>query len=121
MLDFSAVLADIEPQVGVNAHVLVGNPDQRETADQVAAPVIEKELVMGDEEEEDRYVMAEAEFAGKEKIKFTAKCFRIAFTLADAVFARLAEDFFMGDRPGNAGNRDSQREQPHNLQREGHI
>jgi hypothetical protein len=27
----------------------------------------------------------------------------------------------MSDRPGNAGNRDGQREQPHNLQREGHI
>lgn len=41
VLDLDAVLADIEAQVGVNAHVLVGDPDQREERDQVAAPVIE--------------------------------------------------------------------------------
>src|SRR4051812_29098251 len=65
--------------------------------------------------------MAEAEFTGKEKKKLAAKSFRIAFTLANAVFARLAENLFMRDRPGNAGNGNGQHKQPDNLQRQGHL
>jgi hypothetical protein len=41
VLDLDAVLADIETQVRVDAHVLIGDPDQSEKRDQVAAPVIE--------------------------------------------------------------------------------
>jgi len=44
----------------------------------------------------------------------------MALTLADAVFARLAEDFFVGDRPGNAGDRKGQRKEPDDLQSERH-
>lgn len=49
VLDLDAVFADIEPQVGVNAHVLVSNPDEREKRNQVAAPVVEQQLVMGED------------------------------------------------------------------------
>lgn len=45
MLDFDAVFADIEPQVRVNAHVLVGDPDEREKGDEVTAPIVEQQFV----------------------------------------------------------------------------
>jgi hypothetical protein len=64
--------------------------------------------------------MAETEFAGEEEEKFPARGIRMAFTLANAVFARLAEDFFVGDRPGNAGDGKRQRKQPYELQGKRH-
>jgi hypothetical protein len=120
MFDFDAVFTDIEAQVGVDAHVLVGDPDECEEGDQVAAPVIEQQLVMREKEEKRGYIMAEAEFAGKKEEKLAANGIGIALTLADAIFARLAEDFFMGDGPGDAGDGESKRKKPYELQRERH-
>jgi hypothetical protein len=120
VLDFDAVFTDIEPQVGVDAHVLVGNPDECEKGDQVAAPIIEQQLVMREKEEERGYVMAEAEFASEEEEKLAAYRVGMDLTLTDAIFARLAEDFFMGDGPGDAGDGEREREEPYELQRERH-
>ena len=120
VLDFNAVFADIEAQVGVDAHVLVGDPDQREAADQIAAPIVEQQLVMRDEQEKDSHVMAEAELAGKEEKELAAYRVGMALTLADAIFARLAEDFFMRNGPGDAGNGERERKKPYELQRERH-
>jgi len=106
--------------VGVNAHVLVGDPDQREERDQVAAPIVKQQLVTGDQQEESGDVMAEAEFAGEEEKELAAGRVGMALTLADAVLARLAENFFVRDRPGNAGDGKGQREKPNDLQTERH-
>jgi len=106
--------------MGVNAHVLVGDPDEREEGDQVAAPVREQQLVMREDKEKCRYIMAEAEFAGKEEKEFAARGIGMALTLADAIFARLAEDLFMCDGPGDAGNGQGERKKPYELQRERH-
>lgn len=120
MLDFDAVFADIETQVSVNAHVLIGNPDEREKGDEIAAPVVEEKLVAGKDEEKRGYIVAEAEFAGEEEEKLAASGVGMALTLADAVFAGLAEDLFMRHGPGDAGNRERERKKPHELQRERH-
>jgi hypothetical protein len=120
VLDFDAVFADIEPQVGVNAHVLVGDPDQREEGDQIAAPVIEQQLVMREHEEKCCYIMAEAKFASKEEEKLSARRAGMALTLANAIFARLTEDLFMRDGPRDAGDGESERKKPYELQRERH-
>jgi hypothetical protein len=120
MLDFDAVFADIETQVGVNAHILVGNPDQREKGYEVAAPVVEQQFVMSQEEKKCRHVMAKAEFAGKEEEKFAAYRVGMDLTLADAIFARLAKDFFMRHGPGDRGDGDSERKKPYELERERH-
>lgn len=120
MLDLNAVFTDIETQVGVNAHILIGNPDQREEGDQVAAPVVEQQLVMREEKEKGRHVMAEAEFASKEKEKLSARGIGVDLTLTNTIFARLTEDFFVGNRPGDAGDRKGQGKQPHELQGERH-
>ena len=120
MLDFDAVFADIETQVGINAHVLVGDPDQREKSDEVAAPVVEQQLVMGKEEKKGRHVMAKAEFAGKEEEKLAAYRVGMDLTLTDAIFTRLAKDFFMRHSPGDRGDGDSERKKPYELERERH-
>ena len=120
MFDFDAVFADIEPQVGVNAHVLVGDPDKGKEGDQVAAPVIEQQLVMREKEEKCGHVMAEAELAGKQEEKFAASGAGMALTLADAIFAGLAEDLFMRDGPGDAGDGERQGKKPYELQSERH-
>ena len=78
MFDFDAVFTDIEPQVRVNAHVLVGDPDESEERYQVAAPIVEQQLVMREKEEKRSYVMAEAELAGKEEEKLAANAVGMA-------------------------------------------
>ena len=120
MFDFDAVFADIEPQVGVNAHVLIGDPDQREEGDEVAAPVVKQQLVMREEEEKGRHIVAEAEFAGKEKEKLAACGIGVGLTLTNTICARLTENLFMSYGPGDAGNRERERKKPHELQRERH-
>ena len=120
VLDFDTILADIETQASVNAHILIGNPNQREKGDEVAAPVIIEKLIAGDDEKKRRHVVAEAEFAGEEEEKLAANGIGIALTLANAIFARLTEDFFMGHGPGDAGNGDRERKEPYELQRERH-
>ncbi len=120
MFDFDAVFTDIEPQAGVNAHVLVGNPDEREESYEIAAPIVEEKLVVGEEEEKGRDVMAEAELARKEEKELAASRVGMALTLAGAVFARLAEDLFMRYGPGDAGNGERERKKPYELQRERH-
>lgn len=64
--------------------------------------------------------MAEAEFAGEEEEKLSAGAAGMALTLADAIFARLAEGLFMRHGPGDAGNGKREHKKPHELQRERH-
>lgn len=120
VLDLSAVFADIETQVSVNAHVLVCDPDEREEGDEITAPVVEQQLVMGKDKEKRRDIMTKAEFAGKEKEKLAAGSVGMALTLADAIIARLTEDFFMRDGPGDAGDGQGERKKPYELQRKRH-
>ena len=120
MFDFDAVLANIETQVGVNAHVLVGNPYEGEERDQVAAPIVEQQLVMREDEEKCSDVMAEAELAGKEEKKLAADWVAMDLALADAIFAGLTEDLFMRHGPGDAGDGESERKKPYELQSERH-
>lgn len=106
--------------MGVNAHVLVRDPDERKEGDEVTAPVVEQQLVMREDKEKRCDVMAKAEFAGKKKEKLAAGRAGMALTLADAIIARLTEDFFMRHGPGDAGNRQGERKKPYELQRERH-
>ena len=63
---------------------------------------------------------AETEFAGEEEKELSAGRVGMALTLADAVLAWLAENVLVRDRPGDAGDRQRQSKQPHELQRESH-
>src|SRR5947207_10365190 len=90
---------DVEAQPAVEAHVLVRHPYEREAADQVAAPVFVEQFVARDEEEEYRYVVAEAVFAGEQVEEFSLVPARARLALPDAELARLAKDLLVRHSP----------------------
>ena len=72
LADFHLLVFDVEAQAVVDAHILVGNPDEAEEGDGIAAPVGIQEFEMCDDEEKGGYIMAEAIFAGEEVEEFAA-------------------------------------------------
>lgn len=116
MLDLDVFFADVEPEMRIHAHVLIGHPDQSKAADQVSAPVRVEQLVAGDDEKKSRDVMAEAVLAGEDEKELSPEQTAVLFALTDAVLARLPEDLFVSDGPGDAGDGNGQQEQPDNLQ-----
>jgi hypothetical protein len=59
--------------------------------------------------------VAEAVFAGENRKQLAAEQMRARFALPFAVCPRLAKDVFMSNRPGDAGNGQSEQEQPYHL------
>src|SRR3954469_15737660 len=116
LLDLDALALDVEPQPAVDAHILIGDPHQREAADQITAPVGIQQLVARDNEEEDGYIMAKTILAGEQVKKLAFKQSSAALAFSDAKIARLAEDFFVRHRPGDAGDGHGEDEQPGDLQ-----
>src|SRR2546421_2136700 len=90
---------DVEAQPAVEAHVLVRHPYEREAADEVAAPVFVEQFVARDEEEEYRYVVAEAVFAGEQVEEFSLVPARARLALPDAELARLAKGLLVRHSP----------------------
>jgi len=107
--------------VGEDRHVEVRDRHQRESADQVSAPIFEEQAVARQDEEEDRHVVAEAVFAGEDVKKLSLHQSAAFLALALAEFARLPEDLFVRDRPGNARDRQGQQQQPNDLDTEAHY
>ena len=110
----------VEAKPSIQAHVLVGDPDQGKAADQVSAPVVEEKFVARNKKKKNGHVVAEAVFAGKNREQFAAQQMRAGLALSFAVCPRLAQDVFMSDGPGDASNGQGQQEQPNNLNSEGH-
>jgi hypothetical protein len=63
--DGDALVLNVQPEPGVNAHVLVGDPHQGKQRHQISAPVVEQELGASDDQKQNGDVVAEAEFASK--------------------------------------------------------
>jgi hypothetical protein len=101
----------IQPQSSKGTHVNVRYPDQGKAAYQVSPPVRIKKMKVGDEQKEDCHVMTEAVFTGEQVEEFSQDKLVAIFTIAGAPLARFSENFFMGHRPCNAGNRDGQQQQ----------
>src|ERR1044072_559888 len=102
---------DVEAEAVVEAHVLVCDPDEREAADEIAAPVFVEQLVARNEEEEDCDVVAEAVFAGKEIEELPLVPAATILALAHAELTRLAEDLLVCHRPGNARDGNCEQEE----------
>jgi hypothetical protein len=120
LLGVEAFYLQIHANVGEDRHVLIGDPDEGEEADEVPAPVLEEKLVSRDDEEEGRDVMAEAVFAGEQVKEFPFEKRGRFLAASLAVFPRFAEDFFVGNRPGNTSDRYRQNEEPDDLYRKRH-
>jgi hypothetical protein len=92
------------------AHINVRNEYQGEAGNEIAAPIFKKQLEPGYKEHDCRNVVAEAIFAGKKIEKLAAgHCFCLMRTL-EAIFSWLTKNFFVGNRPGDAGDRYGQQE-----------
>ena len=112
---------DVQAKPSVKAHVLVGDPNEREARDQVSAPILIKKLVPCDDEKKDRDVMAETILARKNIKEFALVELPAYLALLSAVFSRLSKDFFMSNSPGDTGNWNGKNEQPYYLQAKSHL
>jgi hypothetical protein len=93
---------DVEAEAVEEAHVDVGDPDEGEPGDEIAAPSFVEHLEARDDEQECGDVVAEAVFAGEEIEKFARDEAAAVLALVFAPVAGLAEDFFVGDCPRDA-------------------
>ena len=119
-LDFEVFVFDVEAETVIDAHVLVGDPDDGEKSDEISTPPGVQHLKAGDDQEDGSNVVAEAVFAGKEIEKLSAGEAVALSRLPLAVFARLAKNFFMSSSPGNAGHGNREHQQPGKLHSERH-
>lgn len=118
--DGDVLTLDIEAQPVVDAHVDICDPDERKERQQVTAPIAIKKLEVGDGQEDDRYIVAETILAGKKEEEFAGIQASSVFAHALAILARLAENFFVGNGPGDTGGGDREDEQPRELHANGH-
>src|SRR5580698_972314 len=89
--DSDVLVLDLKAQPIEDAHVNIGDPDEREPCDEVTAPAEVEHLEAGEDEEECGDVVREAVFAGEE-IEELSRYERLAVLGALlAVFARLAK------------------------------
>ena len=72
-LDFNLLMLNVETQAVVNAHVLVGDPDEREKRNNVSAPVHKKKFIARDEKNSRRDIVAETIFASEQIKEFAAE------------------------------------------------
>jgi len=65
-LNLYALALDVEAQAVEDRDVLIRDPDKGKEAENRAAPILIHQPVVRDQQEDERYPMAEAEFAGKQ-------------------------------------------------------
>ena len=102
VLNLDALALDVKAQAIVDAHVLIGDPDERKPRQKVSAPVRHEQFVASDYEEDDCHVMAEAVFAGEEVEEFSLDKSAAGLALSCAELARLSEHFLMRHSPSDA-------------------
>lgn len=113
--DFGALFLYIKPNPTKNAHIHVGNADQRKARNQVPSPIRKQKFESGDDQEEGGDVVAEAVFAGKQIKEFPLIDIAARFAPGHAVIAELSNDLFVGDGPRNRRNRKRQDKQVGDL------
>ena len=90
--DLYLLTLDVETKAVVDAHVLIRNPHQGKQRDQISSPIFIEQLITRDYQKQDRYVVAEAVFAGKQVEKLTPE--KIAPGLA-LTLARVSRERFL--------------------------
>lgn len=108
-------MLDFEAKAIEEAHVEVGDPDEGELGDEVASPAIVEHLKTSDEQEDRCDVVAEAILAGKEVEEFSLSGRAAVLTLVFAPVARFAEDFFVGNGPGDGRDGKGEKEEVSEL------
>lgn len=118
--NFDVLVLDVEAKTVVDAHVVVGDPDQGKEGHEISAPSGVEHLEPRDDQEQDSDVVAETVLAGEQIKKIapgeTAGLARLALT----IFAWLTKDFFVSEGPGSASHRNGQHQEPDELDSERH-
>ncbi len=118
--DFGAFFPEIQPNSPEETHIYVRNPHQSETRNEVAAPIGVKKLIASDDQKCRGYIVAEAIFASK-KIEELALINPPAyFTFRNAIVAKFADHFFMGNGPSYGSNGKGKQKEREYLQRQVH-
>jgi hypothetical protein len=109
-IDFDAFLSEVETNSAEQAHVHVSYPNERESGEQIPAPVGKQQFEARNDEKGDSDVVAETVFAGKEIEEFPFGNSPTRFALPHAVFTKFPNDFFMrnGPRDGCDWNSDDE-------------
>ena len=110
-LTFNSLGLNVQPQAIVDAHVLIRDPDQCEQRDEIPAPIGIQQFEASDNQEDRRDVMTEAVLAGEEIEKFSFVPAAAVSAATLAVFAWLTKNFFVGDGPRYAGDRNREHEE----------
>jgi hypothetical protein len=66
-----ALRLNTKAKPSVDAHVDVGQPDQRENGNQNASPIVEKQTISGEKHKDERDPMAQAVFASEPVIELS--------------------------------------------------
>lgn len=122
LFDFEllAFRLNAEANAAEDAHIDIGQPDECEDGDQQAAPIGEQQAVTGEEREKERHPVAQAVLASEnvEKLSLDEGGTRLAALHAE--FMGLAEEFFVRNRPGDAGDGRGEHEEPEKLDAKRH-
>jgi hypothetical protein len=114
------LVLDVQPQAVVDTHVLVCDPDHGKECDHVSTPAGIQKLEASNDKEHRGDVVTEAIFTSKEVEEFAPRDVFPILCLPLTIVARLAKYFFVCNRPGDAGDRYRQNDQPHNLESDRH-
>lgn len=113
--DFRLILLDVDAYAAVPGHVNIGHPYECKSGNEIAAPIRVKEFVLRDDEEKNHNVMTETIFTREEVEEFPDRNVTSMFAHVYEVFSRLTKNFFVRNRPGNAGNGQCQHEQDEDI------
>jgi hypothetical protein len=108
--DFFAFRFQPQSQAPERAHIDIRDPDESENGDDQTPEIVKQQAITCQQNEEERYPVAQAVFAGEHIEELALKEVGAFFAALRAVFTRFAEDLFVRNRPRNAGDRDGEHE-----------
>ena len=108
---FDSLAFDPQTNSAEQAHVYIGDPDQRKTGNHVAAPIVKQELIASDGQERRGDVMAQAVFTRKDEKEFSLVHPPAGMALVGAALPEFTKRLFLRDRPRNRSDRNGENKQ----------
>lgn len=115
--DFEMLMTNVEAQTVVNAHVLIGDPNEREQRNEISTPSAVEHLKTCHHKKECGDIMAQAILASDDEEQFATNEAACGLRLTLAVLPRLAEYLFVRDSPRDASDWYREDKQPRKLMR----
>ena len=112
---YDSLLLDVDSDKGMDAHVEICNPNDWKACNQITYPVVEQQFVLGDEQNKNSNVMAEAILACKKIKEFSLRDRLTCLRFLHAILPWFAKDLFVSDSPCDTRNRNRQDKEPDYL------